>query len=85
MIKTITILVSAGLIFCFIYFHKQQTLTLKLAESNIDSLHCVIDSISNEEFISRMNYERYEIALDKLKEEDSISADKFENCLKNTE
>jgi hypothetical protein len=85
MIKTITLLVSVGLIFFLIYSHKQQVLTLKSANSNIDSLYCVIDSISNEEFISRMNYERYEIALDKLKEEDSISADKFENCLKNTE
>jgi len=40
-----------------------------------------IDSIKNELFIQTTNVTRYEIALDRLKEEDSLAAVKFEDIL----
>lgn len=40
-----------------------------------------IDSIQNELFIQTTNVTRYEIALDRLKEEDSIAGKKYEDIL----
>lgn len=44
-----------------------------------------IDSIQNELFIQSTNVTRYEIALDRLKENDSVAASKFEKALSNIE
>ena len=54
-------------------------------KSQIDSLTIINDSLKYEVFIEHTNYERYEIALDLLKEEDSIAAAKFEQQLSNIE
>lgn len=44
-----------------------------------------IDSINNELFIQSTNVTRYEIALERLREEDSTAASKFEKALSNIE
>lgn len=44
-----------------------------------------IDSIQNELFIQSTNVTRYEIALDRLREQDSIAANKFDKALSNIE
>ncbi len=54
-------------------------------QSVVDSLIYLNDSLKNELFIEHTNVDRYEIALDRLKEEDSISAQKFEDKLFNIE
>lgn len=51
----------------------------------IDSLTYINDSLKNELFIEQTNVVRYEIALDRLKEVDSVSAQKFEESLYNIE
>lgn len=43
------------------------------------------DSLKNEIFIHSTNVTRYEIALERLREEDSICANKFEEKLTNIE
>jgi len=53
--------------------------------SIVDSLMYLNDSLKNEVFIEHTNVDRYEIALDRLKEEDSIAAQKFEDKLFNIE
>ena len=40
-----------------------------------------VDSLQNELFIKQTEVGRYEMALEMLKEEDSIAASKFENIL----
>lgn len=45
----------------------------------------VNDSLTNEIFIHSTNVTRYEIALERLKEEDSVCAKKFEDKLTNIE
>jgi hypothetical protein len=44
-----------------------------------------VDSLRNELFIQETNVQRYEIAIDMIKEEDSVLYEKFQECLKNTE
>lgn len=76
---------SVVMLFYIIQNQHEQIHELKSTISKVDSLQYVIDSVSNEEFISRTAYDRYEIALDKLKEENPQAAEQFEECLKNTE
>lgn len=47
--------------------------------------HFINDSLKTEIFIQTTNVTRYEIALERLREEDSICAKKFEDKLKNIE
>ena len=54
-------------------------------QSVVDSLIYVNDSLTNELFIQSTNLTRYEIALDRLRVEDSTSAQKYENELYNIE
>jgi len=91
-IKAILSLASVGMLFYIIYNQKEQIKNLKSSLNHthqkiqtIDSLHKVIDSINSDLFIEHINAERYEIALDRLKTEDSLSAAIFENYLNNTE
>lgn len=44
-----------------------------------------IDSLQNELFIQSTNVTRYEIALDRLRQEDNIAASKFDKALSNIE
>jgi hypothetical protein len=45
----------------------------------------LIDSLQNELFISNTTIDRYDIALEYLREEDSIAAKKYEDKLSNIE
>jgi hypothetical protein len=85
-------LASIGLLFYIVYNQKGQIKELKSSLNattqkiqTVDSLHTVIDSLSNEVFIEHTNAERYEIALDRLEEEDSLTAAIFEIYLHQTE
>jgi hypothetical protein len=84
-IKAILSLASIGMLFYIISNQKQQIQTLKSSVPNTDSLYQVMDSLNNELFIKHTETDRYEIALDKLREENPQAADQFDNCLKNTE
>lgn len=44
-----------------------------------------IDSLQNELFIKQTTIDRYEITIDRIKEEDSLLYEKFENYLSDTE
>jgi hypothetical protein len=85
-------LASVGLLFYIIYNQKHQIQELKSSLKSttqkiqtVDSLHTVIDSLNSEIFIEHTNAERYEIALDRLEEEDSLTAAIFEIYLHQTE
>lgn len=52
---------------------------------SVDSIRYLKDSINNDLFIQTTIVTRYEIALEMLREEDSLSAVKFEEKLSNTE
>jgi hypothetical protein len=85
-------LASVGMLFYIIFNQKEQIKELKTSvrESaqkiqTVDSLYTVIDSLNNEVFIEHTNCERYEITLDRLKTEDSITASIFEIYLHQSE
>jgi SRSO17 transposase len=85
-------LASVGMLFYIIYNQKHQIKELKTSvrESaqkvqTVDSLHYVIDSLSSEVFIEHTNYERYELTLDRLRSEDSLTATIFEMYLNQSE
>ena len=84
-VNAILNLASIGILLYILFDQKQQIAELKSARPNVDSLQQVIDSVSNEAFINHTNAERYEIALDKLMEDNPKAAEEFEECLKNTE
>lgn len=74
------------LLICAIFVRVNKLTTPQVeCKSQIDSLIRINDSLKYEVFIEHTNYERYEIALDLLKEEDSIAAVKFEKQLFNIE
>ena len=66
-----------------VYFPKKKA--ARTEYTNVDSLNYVIDSIKNDAFIYMTNEKRYEIALERLREEDSVAAQKFEDALYNIE
>ena len=85
-------LASVAMLFYIIFHQKEQIKELKTSvhESaqkvqTVDSLHYVIDSLSSEVFIEHTNYERYEITLDRLRSEDSLTATIFEMYLNQSE
>jgi hypothetical protein len=85
-------LASVGMLFYIIFHQKEQIKELKTSvrESaqkvqTVDSLHYVIDSLSSEVFIEHTNYERYELTLDRLRSEDSLTASIFEIYLNQSE
>ena len=59
--------------------------TLKSSVPNIDSIHHVVDSLHDELFIKHTEVDRYEIAIEKLREDNPQAAEQFDECLKNTE
>jgi hypothetical protein len=76
---------SIGMLF-YIIFHQQQQIKISISSKpNIDSLHQIIDSLDSELFIKHTEVDRYEIAIDRLREENPQAADQFDECLKNTE
>lgn len=59
-------------------------MTLLLISCNnkpVDNSQSTIDSLRSELFVEQTRVDRYEIALEMLKEEDSVAANKFENIL----
>lgn len=57
----------------------------KVNSVKIEEMNKKVDSLENEIFIHSTNVTRYEIALNRLKELDSVSAQKFEDALSNIE
>jgi len=53
-------------------------------ESKVDSLK-IIDSLKSELFIEQINVQRYEIVIDRIKDEDSVLYEKIEKYLSETE
>ena len=84
-IGAILSLSSIGMLFYIIFHQQHQIKTLTSTKPNIDSLHQVIDSLDSELFIKHTEVDRYEIAIDRLREENPQAADQFDECLKNTE
>ena len=84
-INTIISLASLTMIFYILINQKQQIKTLQSSRPNVDSLHKVIDSLNSEIFIEHTTVDRYDIAIERLREENPQAADQFEECLKNTE
>ena len=84
-INTIISLASLTMIFYILFNQKQQIKTLQSSRLNVDSLHKVIDSLNSEIFIEHTTVDRYDIAIERLREENPQAADQFEECLKNTE
>jgi len=85
-------LASVGMLFYIVFYQKEQIKELKISvrESaqkvqTVDSLHAVIDSLQTEVFIEHTNYERYELTLDRLRSEDSLTASMFEIYLNQSE
>ena len=85
-------LASVGMLFYIIFYQKEQIKELKTSvrESaqkvqTVDSLHAVIDSLSSEVFTEHIRAERYEITLDRLRSEDSLTASIFEIYLNQSE
>lgn len=65
----------------------QSTLNIKnrvqtqTVNNECDSLKTIVDSLKNEAFIYSMDAARYEVALEILKEQDSLAAAKYEKIL----
>jgi hemoglobin-like flavoprotein len=85
-------LASVAMLFYIIFHQKEQIKELKTSvhESTqkvqtVDSLHTVIDSLSSEVFTEHIRAERYEITLDRLRSEDSLTASIFEIYLNQSE
>jgi len=78
-------LASVGLLFYVIHNQNYQIKTLKVQSIRVDSLNKVVDSLNSELFIKHFETDRYEIAIDMLKEQDPKAADEFEKCLHNVE
>jgi len=76
-------LASVGMLFYIITNQREQIRVLK--STNIDSLHQVVDSLNNELFIKHTETDRYEIAIDKLRENYPQASDQFDDCLKTIE
>jgi hypothetical protein len=84
-IGTILSLTSVGMLFYIIQNQHQQIQELKSTRSNIDSTQHIVDSLHDELFIKHTEVDRYEIAIEKLRENYPQAADQFDDCLRNTE
>ena len=85
-------LASVGMLFYIIYNQKHQIKELKTNLSTqsqkiqtLDSLTWVVDSLSSEVFTEHIRAERYEVTLDRLRAEDSLTAAIFEIYLNQSE
>jgi hypothetical protein len=85
-------LTSVGMLFYIIFHQKEQIKELRTAihqsaqkMQTIDSLIRITDSLSSEVFTEHIRADRYEITLDRLKSEDSLTATIFEMYLNQSE
>jgi hypothetical protein len=76
---------SIGMLFYIIFDQKHQIQTLTSTRPNIDSIQHVVDSLHDENFIQHTELDRYDIAIEKLRENYPQAAEQFDDCLKNTE
>jgi hypothetical protein len=76
---------SVGMLFYIIFDQKHQIQTLSSTRPNMDSIQHVIDSLHDENFIQHTELDRYEIAIEKLRENYPQAAEQFDDCLKDTE
>ncbi len=79
-------------LFYIIFNQKEQIKELRISTyqnaqkmQTLDSLIRVNDSLNSEVFTEHINYERYEVALDRLRTEDSLTASIFEMYLNQAE
>ena len=84
-IGAILSLSSIGMLFYIIFDQQHQIKTLTLSKPNIDSVQHVVDSLHDENFIQHTELDRYDIAIERLKENYPQAAEQFDECLKNTE
>jgi hypothetical protein len=76
---------SVGMLFYIIFDQQHQIKTLKLSQPNMDSVQHVVDSLHDENFIQHTELDRYDIAIEKLRENYPQAAEQFDDCLKDTE
>ena len=84
-IGAILSLSSVGMLFYIIFHQKEQIQTLRSSRPNIDSVQHIADSLGSELFIKHTELDRYEIAIERLRENYPQAAEQFDDCLKNTE
>ena len=80
-IGAILSLASVGMLFYIIFHQKEQIQTLKSSRPNIDSVQHIIDSLHDENFIQHTELDRYDIAIERLRENYPQAAEQFDDCL----
>jgi hypothetical protein len=78
-------LASVGMLFYIIFDQQHQIKTLTSSRPNMDSIQHVVDSLHDENFIQHTELDRYDIAIEKLRENYPQAAEQFDDCLKDTE
>jgi hypothetical protein len=84
-IGAILSLSSVGMLFYIIFDQNNQIQTLKSSRPNIDSIQHVVDSLHDENFTQHIELDRYDIAIERLRENYPQAAEQFDDCLKDTE
>lgn len=84
-IGAILSLSSIGMLFYIIFDQQHQIKILTSTKPNMDSVQYIIDSLHDENFIQHTELDRYDIAIEKLRENYPQAADQFDECLKDTE
>jgi hypothetical protein len=82
-INAILTLSSVLVLFYIIYDQHKQINGYKEKLKLYDNMDMVMDSIKTESFQVHLMYDRYNIALEILREEDSVAVAKFERILEN--
>ena len=85
-IRAILSLASVGMLFYIIHDQRQQIKTLKTQHPvNVDSLHKVVDSLNDELFIWKTTVDRYDIGIERFKENHPDQAENIDEAFKNIE
>jgi len=84
-LRILVVVLSLILIWNIIMSSNKVVETTASTKNTIDSLIYLNDSLKYEVFIEHTVVDRYEIALEELREDDSVSAKKFEEKLSNIE
>jgi hypothetical protein len=80
-IGAILSLSSIGMLFYIIFDQQYQIKTLTSSRPNMDSIQHVVDSLHDENFIQHTELDRYDIAIEKLRENYQMECLKFGNYL----
>jgi len=81
-IKIVLGLIIVVVLICNTSYQRTQ---IQLLEYTTTKQRALIDSISSELFIQHTIFDRYDIALEMLKEQNYEAAKQFEDCLSNVE